>query len=82
MSIWSEAEGTVKIPLSEHFSLKKYTHQLYDEISFYECYCEDDIRLVRLSVCLSGVKAVEFFDKWVEGIPGHVDMIVKVRMIK
>ncbi len=82
MSIWSEARGTVKIKPSEHFSLKKYTKELYDEVTFSEVHLNDETRVVNVSVCAYGQQAMDFFTKWVEGIPGKVDMIVELRMIK
>lgn len=88
MSVWSTATGTVTIDSSEHFSLKKYTYSIYDEIIFNVEYGEggetSSLRTDKfyLSVCLSGQEAVDFFAKWVEGIPGKVDMVVELRMIK
>ena len=86
MSIWSSATGTITVDNSEHFSLKKYTHSLADEVTLSVQYGSDTNSLrtdkFSLSVCLDGMQAMEFFNKWMEGIPGHVDMTVELRMIK
>lgn len=85
MSVWSSATGAITVDSSEHFSLKKYTHALYDEVSLNVEYGEGtSLRTDHfyLSVCLDGEQAMDFFTKWVEGIPGKVDMIVELRMIK
>lgn len=85
MSVWSTAQGTVTIDNSEHFSLKKYTHSLFDEVSLnIEYGPEDHLRTDKfyMSVCLDGQQAMDFFAKWVEGIPGHVDMTIELRMLK
>lgn len=85
MSVWSSATGTITVDNAEHFSVKKYTYALYDEVIVSIEY-GDEISLrtdrFKLSVCLSGMEAMEFFNKWVEGIPGHVDMIIELRMVK
>lgn len=85
MSVWSSATGTITIDNSEHFSLKKYTYSLYDEVIVSIKYGpEISLRTdnFKLSVCLSGLEAMEFFSKWMKGIPGHVDMTVELRMIR
>lgn len=85
MSVWSSATGTITVDNSEHFSLKKYTQSLYDEVSLSVEYGEGlELRTdnFTLNVCLSGMQAMEFFTTWVEGIPGHVDMTIELRMIK
>jgi hypothetical protein len=86
MSIWSSATGTVTVDNSEHFSLKKYTHSLYDEMTLNIEYGCELVSLrtdkFHLSVCLDGMQAMEFFNKWMEGVPGHVDMTVELRMVK
>lgn len=84
MSIWSSATGIVTIESSEHFSLKKYTYCLYDEvlIDIEHGIGSPKIDKFCLRVCLEGMNAVEFFNKWVEGIPGKVDMTFEVRVLK
>jgi hypothetical protein len=87
MSVWSSATGTVGVECFDHFSLKKYTLSLYDEVSInieYGEHANDGIRTDKftLSVCLSGQQAMDFFTKWMEGILGKVDMTVELRMIK
>ena len=82
MSVWSEARGTVKIKSSEHFSLKKYTKELSDEVTYAEVFLDEETREVNVSVCADGQQAMDFFTKWMEGIPGHVDMTIELRMLK
>lgn len=85
MSVWSSASGTITVDSSEHFSLKKYTHSIYDELTISVEYGEETksrIDKFCLSVCLDGTQAVEFFNNWMKGIPGNVDMTIEVRMLK
>lgn len=85
MSIWSSATGTVTIDSSEHFSLKKYTHSFWEETTISVELGEGVSSRTdnfKLSVCLDGQQAVNFFSKWMLGIPGKVDMVVELRMIK
>ena len=86
MSVWSTAKGTVRIKLSEQFSLKKYTRHFYDEVSINETKYLPvtngvDVIEFELSVCLEGTGAMEFFNKWAQGIPGSVDMTCEVRVV-
>ena len=91
MSVWSSATGTVEGAFLDHFSLKKHTKSLgYDEVVINVDYSLVDangkhpkrVDTFYLSVCLDGMKAMEFFSKWMEGIPGKVDMTVELRMNK
>lgn len=87
MSVWSSAKGTVRINLCEKFSLKKYTKSLYDEVQFNEVKYgtpinDIDVIEFELSVCLSGMGAGEFFNEWALGIPGSVDMICELRIVR
>lgn len=87
MSIWSELKGTVQIHTSEHFSLKKYTNGLFDEniLSIVDVVSSGDNEItynIRLSVCLDGEYAFKALSKWVEGIPGKVDVEITVRVLK
>jgi len=91
MSVWSSATGTVEGDFLDHFSLKKYTKSLpWDEVTINVDYSLVDangkyprrIDTFYLSVCAEGQQAMDFFNKWLEGIPGKVDMTVELRMIK
>ena len=84
MSEWSGASGTVVINNGEHFSLKKYTNSFYDEVSIDVAYNSNSpiVATFHIKVCLTGNAAVKFFNKWMAGIPGSVDMTIEVRMIK
>lgn len=93
MSVWSAAKGVVEGDFLDHFSLKKYTNTFVDlgyEIIFSVDYGAQDVlgknprRIDEfyLSVCLDGQQAMDFFTKWMEGIPGHVDMTIELRMMK
>lgn len=86
MSVWSTAKGTVRIKLSEQFSLKKYTKNFYDEVSISETKYLPvtnglDIIEFELSVCLGSTGAMVFFNEWAQGIPGSVDMTCEVRVV-
>lgn len=90
MSVWSTATGTVEGDFLDHFSLKKYTQSVYDEVTISVDYGLIDangkhprrIDTFYLSVCADGQQAMDFFNNWMEGVPGKVDMVVELRMMK
>ena len=72
MSIWTEAEGTVKIKKSSRFSLAKGLQSLYDEYTFSssDVYSHGEYNLIKFdaSICLDGIAGLTVFEKWADNI--------------
>ena len=78
MSIWCNVEGSVDIPRESHFSIRKYTKEMFvDEYSLHTLG-----NLVLLNAVLEGETAAKTIQKWVDGIPGKVDVTAEIRFIK
>ena len=77
MSIWSNIRGEVKVHPDKHFSIRKYTENMYEE-----CIIKVKGTYVEMCVCLDGKGMNDFIEKWISGIPGEVDLIVETRWIK
>ena len=77
MSVWTFVTGTYNVHKDKHFSLKKYTKELYDEISI-----QEDAGKFNMSFSLDGVDAAKFVENWISGIPGTVDCEAEIRFLK
>jgi hypothetical protein len=87
MSVWSSLEGTLVIHPRESFSIKKYTHAMFDEhsLSIVDRVVSKDNEIfykIELSVCLDGDEAYRMLSYWLSGIPGRADVEIIVRKLK
>lgn len=79
MSIWCSVSGTINIKKECHFSVKKYTRDMFDEISIS---ISPDGGKFNMSFSLDGVEAAKFMEIWIKGIPGTVDCVAEITFIK
>lgn len=86
MSIWSSAKGTLYIPKTHNFSLRKYTEQFYEEstlkIDTLEPTDTEYVYAIHYSIYLDGIHAFNATEKWLEGIAGHHDVEILIRSVR
>lgn len=78
MSDWSVAEGSLCVPRTEHFSIKKYTDDCFNEyVLTLDQWATGRYRF-NLRVALDGEVAFKHLKSWFDGVPGRGEVAYKI----
>ena len=85
MGLWATIKGEVTIHQDKHFSLRDHILTSFDEVSAPFIHHRRDneyfVYRINFSDSIDGMNAVKKIQKFIDGIPGKVDIDTNIRWV-